>query len=88
MKLKYNFDAINMDEEIISVPIGEEASKVHGVLKSNNSGQEIIKMLEEETTEEMIVDALAAKYEDDRTTLKNYVDNVLNVLRKAGLLSE
>ena len=34
------------------------------------------------------VDALAAKYENDRATLTKYVDGVVGQLRDAGLLEE
>ena len=33
MKLKYTFEAVDMGDEIIFVPVGDKASEVHGVLK-------------------------------------------------------
>ena len=88
MKLKYTFESINMGDEIISVPVGDGAAQVHGILKLNNEGQEIFNLLEKETTEEQVVDTLAAKYENDRTTLAGYVHAVLDKLRAADLLEE
>ena len=61
---------------------------MHGVLKINKEGQEILELLKEETTEEQIVNTLAAKYQNDRTVLIEYVRNTIDSLRGAGLITE
>ncbi len=88
MKLKYSFEAINMGEEIIFVPVGEGAAQVHGVLKLNPQGQEILELLEKETTIDQIVETLSAKYNNSKNDLVDYVNSVLDVLRDANLLNE
>ena len=88
MKLKYTFEAVDMGDEIIFVPVGAGAAEVSGVLKLNAEGQEIADMLKVDTTPEKTVDALAAKYENDRATLAKYVSGVVAQLRDAGLLEE
>ena len=88
MKLKYTFEAVDMGDEIVCVPVGEGASEMHGVLKINKEGQEILELLKEETTEEQIVNTLAAKYQNDRTVLIEYVRNTIDSLRGAGLITE
>ncbi|MBR0463696.1 MAG: PqqD family protein [Clostridia bacterium] len=88
MKLKYSFETVDMGEEIISVPVGEGVEKIHGILKHNKEGQEILEQLEEDTTEEQIVDVLASKYENDRETLAAYVHRTVETLRNAGLIEE
>ena len=87
MKLKYTFEMVDMGEEIICVPVGEGADQVHGVLKLNAEGREILDFLKEETTEKAIVDALAAKYENERAILVGYVRTVLDSLCAADLLA-
>ena len=88
MKLKYSFEAVDMGEEIILVPVGEGASSVHGILKINNEGREILDLLKSETTQERIVETLSAKYENDIESLRLYVGKVLNTLQSSGLLDE
>ena len=88
MKLKYTFESVDMGDEIISVPVGEGALKVQGVLKLNAEGREILDMLKADTTEKQIVDALEAKYENDRAMLVRYVGDALRSLRDAGLIEE
>ena len=88
MKLKYTFDSVDMGEEIIAVPVGEGSIPVHGVLKLNKEGCEILDLLKTDTTEEQIVSALTAKYENERDQLAGYVHGVVETLQNANLLDE
>ena len=88
MKLKYMLEATELDDELICVPVGPGAEEVQGVLKLNASGYEIVKLLEEETDQETIVNALAAKYETERATLAAYVEKFVSALRESGMIEE
>ncbi len=88
MKLKYSFETIDMPDEIVAVPTGENAESLRGVVKLNKEGLEIFELLKEETTEEKIVDILDAKYQNDRETLAGYVHATVEALRKNGLIED
>lgn len=86
MKLKYTFDAVDMGDETIAVPVGEGADQMHGVVKLNKSGYEIMEMLQEDKTVEDIVDILATKYDNSKEDLKSHVLTVVEVLKNAGIV--
>ena len=65
MKLKYRFENVEMDDEIVCVPVGNGANSVQGVLKTNHEGKEVLDLLQEETTEEAVVNALHTKYSNE-----------------------
>ena len=88
MKLKYDFEFVEVDDDIICVPLGEGAKKIQGVLKVNREGQEIIESLRNETTKESIIDSLNAKYDNDRDSLNKYVDAVVEELKLLNFLYE
>lgn len=88
MKLKYAFDAVNMGDEIVSVPVGKGADQIHGIVKMNKSGQEIMDLLKEDTTVEKIVDILSERYDNDRENLKSDVLRIVDALRNAGIIEE
>ena len=88
MRLKCDFEFVDMGDEIIAVPVGNGAEQIRGVLKMNHEGQEIVELLKRGNSEEQIVDALAAKYENDRDTLLGYVHVTLSKLQEAGLIEE
>ncbi len=88
MKLKCVFDTVNMGEEIIAVPVGDSANQIHGVVKLNEAGKEIMELLKEDISEENIVAILASKYDNGLDYLKERVHQVIKVFRDAGILEE
>ena len=86
MKLTQNLEFVDMGNEIVAVPVGGGSTQVQGVLKLNKEGQEIIDLLQNETTEEEIIDLLASKYENDRPVLAEYVHKTITILENAGLI--
>ena len=88
MKLKYTFDAVEMGDEIVAVPVGDGADQMHGVVKLNKSGKEIIDLLKNDISKEDIVDILAEKYDNKKEELSNHVSHVIDVLRNAGVIDE
>ena len=88
MRLKHFFETIDMGDEIIMVPVGASAQQVHGVIKLNESGREIVGMLSGDTAEDEIVKALSEKYENDPAVLEDFVHRVVDTLRKNNLIEE
>ena len=88
MRLKYALEAVDMGDEIILVPVGNDADTVSGVLKVNKEAHEIVKLLEEKENESGIIDSLSSRYENDVETLSQYVHRIIETLRKSGLFEE
>ena len=88
MKLKYTFETVDMVDEIIAVPVGDGAEKVHGVVKLDKSALEIFECLYQDTSIEMIVNYLASKYDDTPEVLTEYVGKTIDTLRRADLIDE
>ena len=86
MKLKYAFEIVNMGEEQVAVPVGENAGNLSGVLKLNPEGAEILDMLKQDTTEDNIVNVLSTKYENDRDELGRYVHDIVRKFFEIGIL--
>lgn len=88
MKLFCDFELMDMGDEYVAVPIGDKASQVRGVVKLNKSGVEIFNLLKKETTEDDIINTIANKYDNDRTTISKYVHALIETLRKDGLIAD
>ena len=88
MKLRCSFEFVDMGEEIIAVPVGENANLVRGVLKLNKEGKEIIELLQSNISREQIVNTLSEQYTTDKNVLLAYVNETIKTIRDAGLLSE
>ena len=88
MKLKPTFELIDLDEESIAVPVGAHSEDVQGIIKLNHEGVEIFHLLQEEVTEDGIVEFLSQKYDNDRSQISNYVSRFIKGLRKLNLIDE
>ena len=88
MRLKYTLDTVDMGEEIIAVPVGDDTEKIHGIVKLNRSGLVILDLLKNNVTIEEIVEKLDYKYDNSREELEEYVKNVIETLENAGIIED
>ena len=88
MKCKYTFEKMELDGEIVAVPVGESAAELHAVLTLNEEAMRILELLQEETTEESIVAQLLKEYEGEREEIATLVNAYIEQLRQEGLLEE
>ena len=86
MKSKYIFEKMELDGEIVAVPVGESAAELHAVLNVNEEAMRIIELLREETTEENIVAQLLKEYEGEKEEIAAYVHKYIEQLTEEGLL--
>ena len=89
MRLAVEMAVMEMDGEWSAVAVGEYSAKFHGMLRLNESGAEIIKLLAEDTTPEEVHQTLCEKYPDStRDELGHMLAGFLNQLVREGLLIE
>ena len=88
MKSKYVFEKMELDGEIVAVPVGEDAAEFHAVLNVNEEAMRILELLQEETTEENIIAQLLKEYEGEKEEIAPLVSAYISQLRQEGLLEE
>jgi len=88
MKSKYTFEKMELDGEIVAVPVGEGAAELHAVLNVNEEAMRILELLQEETTEENIVAQLMKEYEGKKEEIAPLVSEYIRQLFQEGLLEE
>ncbi|QTE71046.1 PqqD family peptide modification chaperone [Clostridiales bacterium FE2011] len=88
MKSKYSFEKMELDGEIVAVPVGEGAAELHAVLNLNEEAMRILELLQEETTEEDIVAQLLKEYEGKKEDIAPLVSEYIRQLSQEGLLEE
>ena len=84
MKLKYKFAYQKTSDGYVAVTVDED--KFNGVLHLNETAAFIMKLLEKEQTEELIVRELQKEYEDSEGKMSSLVHIFLGKLRGSGLL--
>ena len=86
MKVMPGFVVREVGGKTFAVATGAAAKKFHGMITLGGSGKEIWDALQEDTTEEKIVDRLCEVYDVDRKTATEDVRAFVLRLREAGLL--
>jgi len=87
VKLKYAFEYMDLDDEIVAVPIGNEVDSFQGVIKLNESAALIMKLLQNECTEDSLLEALTKEYDGSREVLASAIKRCISKLQSNGLLA-
>lgn len=88
MKSKYVFEKMELDGEIVAVPVGENATDFHAVLNLNEEAMRILELLKDETTEQDIISQLLSEYDCTEEQVGPLVHAFIDQLRQEGLLVE
>ena len=89
MRLKSEYVVYDAnDGEKLAVATGDEMKNFSGLMRANKSAAVILDCLAQDTTEEVIVDALAARFDAPREVLAEDVAKVLETLRGINALVE
>lgn len=86
MRLKDDFILHNTGEDFVIIATGEATKNFNGIIKLNNMGGEIVGLLTTDISEDEIIKAIVEKYEVDYDTAKEDIKNILDSLRKAGVI--
>lgn len=87
MKLKYTFTTMDMDGELMAVPMDCD-DDFRGILRMNGLTSDILKLLEQDTDEDCVVASLLKEYDATEEQIRASVQKVLGILRQEKLLSE
>lgn len=88
MKSKYVYERMELEGEIVAVPVGENARELRAVLNLNEEAMRIFELLKEETTEQRIVSQLSSEYSSTEEEIFPLVHAFIDQLRIEGLLEE
>ena len=88
MRANPNFELINIDDEYMLVPVGEQMDRFNGAVVLNEVSSFIFERLKKEMTEEDIVKSLINEYEIDSITAKSDVQEVISKLKMLGIIYE
>ena len=86
MKIKDSFISHESDGESMLIPTGE--AKFSGIVKGNSTLGAIIGFLMEETTEDEVIDKMAARFDAPREVIARDVQKVIVELKRIEALDE
>lgn len=88
MKLVNDCTTVELEGELILVPLGKVREKVHGIIRFNDTAAFIVCCLKEETTFTKIIDKVLTEYAVERSEAEKHVNDLVEKLRATGLIEE
>lgn len=88
MKLKYEFEMMELDDSTIAVPVGCGVQDFRAAIRLNTSAAEIFGLLKDDTTEEEIVSELIKRHGDNAKEVAELVREFIEKLKESQLLNE
>lgn len=89
MKLRYKFIIQNVAGKPVAVAVGQDSGKFNGMIKLNDSGEQVFRLLSsQDLTEEEILCRIAAQYGTTVETIRPATLAFIDQLRQNDLLSE
>lgn len=72
--------------EFILIPVGQAALKIHGMINLSESAACLWKKLQEDCTEDALVETLLSEYDVDRQTAAADVREMVEQMRQVGVI--
>ena len=86
MKLNTNFVKHTIDGQTVVVPTAD--AQFHGLVQGNKSVEVIMDCLENDTTEDEIVEVLYNRFDGDKEQMKADVHDVVTRLKEIGAIDD
>lgn len=86
MKIKNGFLLKKVGGQNVVVALGEASRSFNGIIRLNDTGVFLWQKLQQETSEEQLLAALAAEYDIGEEQAKSDIAEFIAALRKAALL--
>jgi hypothetical protein len=86
MHLKYPYEIMEVEGQRFAVPMEEDANGFNGVIKLSKTAQAIFELLQEDTSEEAIVEAMSRRFDADKNVLAADVHGIVVKLQQKGIL--
>lgn len=86
MKIKQGFVLRNVADATIVVPTGAASIDFNGMITLNETGAFLWRLLEQETTEQQVLEAMLEEYDVDESTARAGIARFVAKLEHEGLL--
>ena len=88
MQINKDFTIQKVGASYVAVPVGETSKTFHGMVRLNETGAFLWKLMaEKDCTEEMLVDAILAEYDADREVVAADVHKIVEQLRENNIFA-
>lgn len=87
MKIKEGFILRTVGTESVVAAVGEQSRNFNGIIRLNGTAKFLWELLQQETTEEKVVEALLERYDITKEQAEADVHKFVGKLKEAGILA-
>lgn len=88
MKIKSDFEIVNIDDDYMLVPVGDQIESFKGTVILNEVTAYLLEKMRVDRTIEELIKLLTSEYDVDEITAQRDLAELLNEMRKIGILDE
>lgn len=88
MKMKSNFQIVNIVDEYMAIPVGDEMTSFGGTVLLNEVSAFLLEHMKKDITKDELIDQLLTEYDVDPERAKKDVEDTISKLLKVGLIQE
>ncbi len=88
MKIKPDFEIINVADDYMLVPVGDQMEQFSGTVVINEVSAFLLGLMKTDISEEGLVNALISEYDVDEDTARADVDKTLKKMIEIGIIYE
>lgn len=88
MKIRNEYIMRKIAGETVIVPVGDAAARFSGMITLNETGEFIWTFLQEENSEDGLLNAMLEEFEVDKDRASADIASFLEILRKNNMLEE
>ncbi|MBQ3053811.1 MAG: PqqD family protein [Clostridia bacterium] len=88
MRVKEGFVLHTVCDENLVVPIGKATEEFHGMIRLNDTGAFLWKLMDSEFSKETLVTALLSEYDVEQKEAQDTVEAFLNNLIENGIIQK
>lgn len=86
MKIRKGFVTKKMGDQTIVVAVGKASKQFNGMIKLNESGEFLWEQMQEEKTQNQLVEALMSRYDVSEEVANKDVEAFIKTLEKPAIL--
>jgi len=87
MKLKYDFEVMDVGDSIVAIPVGENASQLHAMITLSPDSKEVLEVMKDfDNPVDLLKKLLELHPEEEKKELAQQLCDFLNKLIREGLL--
>ena len=88
MKKKADYEIVQVEDEYMAVPVGEETLTFKGVVTLSESAAFLLKHMEQPKSMEDLLGLLTQEYEVDEETARADLARIIEIFLNLGLITE